>query len=98
MKCSEMNEHQSLVFNLMSNYMSEMIGGCENTLTDCEDGEEEYIRAKRYLSMGHDALKQDIYNAVMAECKNGTYASHAKFAGKEFLMERIECRLVKWGY
>lgn len=93
MKLSEMNVHQRRLFMEMCHYMSEMIGGCENTMQDYPIGSEEYESAKSYLRMGHENLKMDIYNDVIHTCPK-----EARFAGKEFLMERIERRLNKWGY
>ena len=98
MKISEMNAHQKLIFRLMDDYTTDMIAGNENVLLDYPEDSEEYKTAKTYLSMGHEALKQDVYDAVMAQCRKGTNAEHARFAGKDFLLERIEKRLTKWGY
>ena len=98
MKRSEMNVHQKAMFDLMAEIMEEYIGGYENVLLDYSEEEEEYERAKAFLGMGHDKMKEFFYNEVMLACKSGTYASHARFAGGDFLRERIERRMVKWGY
>lgn len=98
MKLSEMNKHQKSMYDLMNEATSEFIGGNENTLQDYEDDTEEYKMAKQFLEMGHNQMKQFFYDYVMRQCKNGEHNEHAKFAGKEFLLERIETRLTKWGY
>lgn len=98
MKRSEMNVHQKAMFDLMAGIMEEYIGGYENTLLDYSEEDEEYKSAKEFLGMGHDEMKEFFYNEVMGCCKSGTNASHARFAGGDFLRERIERRLVKWGY
>lgn len=98
MRRNEMNAHQKAIFDIMTEVCSEYIGGYENTLSDFDEDDEEYVEAKNFLEMGHDKLKDFIYNEVMKECKAGSNASHARFAGKDFLMERIEARLLKWNY
>lgn len=96
MKRSEMNVNQRLLFDTMCYVMSDIIGGCENNLLDYSEDEEEYIEAKKYLSQSHDELKEDIYQMTISEFNKDN--QNAKFAGKKFLLERIEKRLVKWGY
>lgn len=98
MKVSEMNAHEKAIWMLMDEATKEFIGGYENTLSDYEDGTEEYQEAKKFLEMGHDKMKQFFYDYVMNQSKVGSNASHARFAGKEFLLERIETRLNKWNY
>lgn len=98
MKRSEMNAHQRKVFDLMDEITTELIGGYENTLLDFTEDTEEYQRAYEFLHQGHQELADLIYNMVMRECKAGSNAEHARFAGSAFLKERIEVRLTKWGY
>lgn len=98
MKRSEMNTHQRLVFDLMREVMSEYIGGYENTLLDEKPGSVDYEEAKAFLESGREALTKAVYDEVMERCKVGTNATHARFAGSEFLRERIDRRLAKWGY
>lgn len=98
MKVSEMNSHQRAMWQLMDEIMCETIGGLENTMEDCAPDTEEYKNAEAFLNQGHDKLAEYFYREVMDRCKSGSYASHARFAGSAFLKERIERRLVKWGY
>lgn len=93
MKLNEMNEHQKTLVLQMRQYMSDMIGGCENTLQDYPEDSAEYKEASNYLSQGHENLKQDIYEKVMNACPK-----EGRFAGKQFLLDRIESNLNKWGY
>lgn len=51
-----------------------------------------------FLSQGHGELAAYFYNEVMSRCKAGGYYSDARFAGGAFLKEKIERRLMKWGY
>lgn len=97
MKRSEMNLHQREAFDYICEVMSEYIGGYENTLSDFPEGTEEYKEAKDFLGQGHDELKGIIYEEVMAISDTGT-AKHLRFAGTDFIMERIDRRLAKWGY
>jgi hypothetical protein len=98
MKISEMNTHQKAMYYLMDEITCEMIGGAENTMEDYAPETEEYKDAEAFLNQGHDKLAAYFYAHVMNRCKSGSYASHARFAGSEFLKERIERRLQKWGY
>lgn len=98
MKRSEMNAHQRAIFDIMDELTKEYIGGNENTLLDFSEDEEEYQDAYEFLHQGHDQLAEFFYDMVMASCKAGSNAEHARFAGSAFLKERIEKRLTKWGY
>ena len=97
MKLSEMNKHQKEAFRWISSVMSEYIGGYENTLLDYREEDEEYKEAKELLSKPRAELAEIIYSMVMEESDKGT-ARHLRFAGTEFIMERINKRLDKWGY
>ena len=97
MKRSEMNAHQLVAFDFIVYVMSELIAANELSLQDYPEGSEEYEAAKEYLSQGHDALLKDVYDEVMAMADKGT-AKHLRFAGAEFIKERISRRLTKWGY
>jgi len=97
MKRSEMNVHQRQAFDFIVYAMSELVAAFELTLQDEPEDSEEYKAAYEYLHQGHDALKEEIYNEVMELSDAGT-AKHLRFAGKEFIMERIDKRLTKWGY
>lgn len=105
MKISEMNEHQKEAYRLMDEVTSEYIGGYENQLSDTEGWDDEWNisqhqQAEEFLNQGHDRMKQFIYDTIISEARQsrGASSTHLKFAGKEFLMERIEKRLKKWGY
>lgn len=91
----EMNSHEAQVAKLISRATSEIIGGYENTLLDYPEDSEEYKEAKEILT--HDTLFGMIYDYVMEESRSN-YASHIRFAGKQFIEERIEKRLQKEGY
>lgn len=97
MKISEMNAHQKEAYRWISESMSEYIGGYENTLQDYEEEDEEYKEAEEFLNLPHDELVEIIYNDVMAGADKGT-AKHLRFAGAEWIKERISKRLTKWGY
>lgn len=92
----KLNEHEKVVAKLISQAVSEYIGGYENTMLDFEPGCEEYEEAKAFLS-DHNGLVDAIYREVMLESKDNT-RSHIRFAGKQFILDRIESRLAKEGY
>lgn len=97
MKISEMNAHEKVAFQLVCNAMSEWIGGLENQMMDNFEDSEEYKEAKEILGRGHQALEDDIYSMVMADSDKGSL-KHLRFAGENFIRERISRRLTKWGY
>ena len=91
----EMNAHERVIVRLIQQCVSEWIGGLENTMLDYPKGSEEYERAKATLN--HDDLFDAFYSEIMAETKQN-YKSHVRFAGKQFIIDRIESRLTKEGY
>lgn len=97
MKRSEMNAHQLVAFDFIVYAMSELIAAYELTLEDEPEDSEEYKAAKEYLSQGHDELVKIVYDEVMDMADKGT-AKHLRFAGADFIKERISRRLTKWGY
>ena len=98
MKLREMNNHQLTMYKLMDEWTKETIGGYENTLCDYPEDSDDYKIAKDFLSQSHEQLADYFYNIVMSDCKKGSSAEHARFAGSQFLKDRIERRLTKWGY
>lgn len=97
MKFKECNKHEQLAWKLMIEQYNMYIGGLENILEDYNENDKEYQEAKETLS-NHDLLKQFIYDETIAIAEQMRFAKSIKFAGKDFLMERIEKRLVKDGY
>ena len=95
MKRSEMNAHERIAFDAVCEVMSELIAGAELILEDYPEDDEEYLTAKAYLSQPKDKLIDDIYKEVVN--KKGVL-KHLRFAGKDFIIERIDRRLTKWGY
>lgn len=95
MKIREMNKNQRELYMMMDQITSEYIGGYENTMLDYPEDSEEYREANEFLTMGHDAMKDFFFCMISADRES---AKHLKFAGNEFLLERIERRLLKWGY
>lgn len=97
MKRSEMDAHQRQAFDFICEAMSDYIGGYENQLEDFAEGDKEYEEAKAFLAQDRETLIGIIYNEVMNRADKGT-EKHLRFAGKEFITERIDRRLAKWGY
>lgn len=98
MKISEMTSHQKKMYFIMDEIMCEIIGGFENVLEDYDSSSQECKEAEAFLSQGHDELAAYFYDEVMSRCKAGSYSSAARFAGGDFLRERIDKRLKKWNY
>ena len=97
MKRSEMNAHQQQAFDFICEAMSDYIGGYENALEDFAEGEKEHDEAMAFLAQNHETLIGIIYDEVMSRADKGT-EKHLRFAGKDFIVERIDRRLRKWGY
>lgn len=92
-----MNGHEKMAYRFICEAMSEIIGGYENTMMDWEEGTEEYNDAYELLHSGHENLVDFIYCETMALADTGM-AKHMRFAGKDWIRERISKRLTKWGY
>lgn len=97
MKRSEMNEHQKAAFNRVCAEMSEIIGGHENNMMDNPVNSEIYQESAKFLSQPREVLIDYIYDSVMKASDKKT-EKHLRFAGKAFIVERIDRRLAKWGY
>lgn len=107
MKLSEMNARQKKAFYNVVHASNFLIGGLENTMLDNSEDTEAYQDAEKLLA-DHEALKATIYDMAINDiygdgfCQVGEevkkYLKDIRFCGKEFIMERIEKRLVKMGY
>lgn len=91
----QLNMHEKQVKRLIQESVSEWIGGYENTLEDYRPEDQEYKDALEILQ--HDYLFDRIYEDVMKESR-GNYASHIRFAGRQFIVDQIEKRLEAEGY
>lgn len=96
MKRSEMNKHQKEAFDTVKEEYGWIVGGFENTMLDYAEDSEEWKAAANALAH-HDALAEMIYEAVMDQ-PNASTKRALRFAGTEFIKERIERRLQKDGY
>ena len=97
MKISEMNAHQKTAYLIMREEYNNLVGGCENTLLDYSEDSEEYQAAHRTLH-DHEVLRDMIYGEAIATANCRHHAIHMRFAGKEWLFERIDNRLENDGY
>lgn len=91
----EMNQHEKVINRLISQCVTEWIGGLENQVQDSEEDSEEYKNAKAMLN--HDSLFSAFYSDIMVETRKNA-KSHLRFAGKQFIEERIEAALKRNGY
>ena len=107
MKYSEMNARQKKAFKNICNCANWIIGGNENTLEDYEEKSEEYIEAKALLD-DHETLVNLIYSSATTDIyyeggmmfgkQAEKMIKDIRFCGKEWLMERVERRVIKMGY
>ena len=97
MKIGSMDGHQSKMFFLIDEVMSAVLSDYTYCMATNAPHTPQYKEAKIFLSKGHDELVSYFYNEVMS-CTAGSYYRHARFAGGDFLKERIDKRLKKWGY
>ena len=96
MKLSEMNNRQQIAARVAWKNCGDIVGGLENMLLDYEPESKEYKEAERILK-DHDALVKMIYRDVMSDTEK-IYMKHLRFVGKDFIIERIDRRLKRWGY
>jgi hypothetical protein len=96
MKYSEMNLHQQKAFNEMREVYSEIIGGTENILLDFPEDSTDYQDAKKWLAQPAAELANIICEETFKQLRDSD--KNMKFAGKDWLKERIIRRLSKDGY
>lgn len=96
MKLSEMNGNQRMAARLAWDSCGWVVGGYENQMQDNDEGSEDYNSAKEALA-DHDLLVDEIYDHVM-HMTDKSFRKHLRFAGKEFIIDRINGRLARWGY
>lgn len=93
MKISELNGHQARALRMVKEIYNDIIGGWENTLLDYSEDEDEYQRAYKALH-NPEGLVETIYYDVV----RGMSDTEIRFAGKEWIKERIARKLLKDGY
>lgn len=76
---------------------NDIIGGFENTLLDYSEDEEEYKSAKAFLS-NPERIITAVYSETQCEATQRGFAKHIRFAGEQFLKDRIKEKLQKEGY
>lgn len=87
------------IINRLANYY---IAGCENTISDYDEHDEEYIEAKATLD-DHKSLVKDIYDMCMDDDDIGLDLGFAstkdiRFCGKKRIMEMCEAVVCACGY
>ena len=97
MKIGNLDGHQSKMFFLIDEVMSAVLSDFKYDMATSAPYTPQYKKAKAFLSQGHDELVTYFYNKVMS-CTAGGYYSNARFAGGDFLKEKIDKRLKQYGY
>ena len=96
-KFSELNSNQKIVYRIVIDECSNYIGGYENQLDDNQEGTEDWQEAYDALHKSHEELVDIIMRWVRGnslwECNE-----HLHFVSLEWIRERIDRRLKKWGY
>lgn len=98
------NERQAEILANMYYAGCSLIGGLENTISDCDPEDSWYINAEAMLK-NHDKLVAQVYN----DCLNGfygcgiegpqrAYQKHYNFAGNEFIEKCAEAVVQAMGY
>ena len=107
MKYSELNERQKKAFKNIKYAAYNLIGGLENTLSDCNEESEDYKYADSLLH-SHDSLVYEIYNMALSGFYREGFEGFGdqykemvrdiRLCGKESLMRLVEDRVCKEGY
>lgn len=87
MKLNEMNKHQKTACLRIMEEINWIIGGYENAISD---GHIEKMPTR-------EDLIQEIYGAVTSDGAHQDVVKEIRLAGKKFIIERIEKRLVTLG-
>ena len=95
MKLGNMDCHQSKMFFLMDEVMSEIISDFRYYMAVYAPYTPEHKKAKVFFLQSHDELAAYFYNEVMSRCSG--YYNHARFAGSDFLKASINKRLKQYG-
>ena len=98
MKLGNMDCHQSKMFFLMDEVMSEIISDYRYYMAVYAPYTPQHKTAKVFFLKEHDELASYFYNEVMSRCKTDSYYRDALFAGGDFLKESINKRLKLYGY
>ena len=96
MKIGNYNGHQSKMLFLIDEVMSAVISDCEYYMAVYNSHIPQHKEAKAFLSQGHDKLAAYFYKEVMRRSAHDSYYRHARFAGSDFLKEKIDKRLKLW--
>ena len=97
MKIGSMDCHQSKMFFLMDEVMSEIISDFRYYMAVYAPYTQEHKKAKVFLFQSHNELIAYFYNEVMSRCKSDSYYRDALFAGSDFLKASINKRLKQFG-
>ena len=89
-------KHEIAMKGLIREYIDVWVGGYENTILDFPEGTPERKEAEDFLYRTPAAtLLEWFYDEVMSNCKAGSNAEHARFAGSEFLRAQLGVYIIK---
>ena len=94
----KLNRHQQYVMELINEAFLDGFLGYENTLNDFPKDSEEYKRAYEVINATRDEKIKMIYNLVVYYTNCNEHDKHIRFAGTDWIKERISKRLEKYGY
>lgn len=92
------NKHEIAMLGLIREEIDILVGGYENQMMDSPVDSKDYKDAYNYLyeTPAKDLL-EEFYDLVMARCKAGSNAEHARFAGSAFLRAKLGLYIIKNG-
>lgn len=89
-------KHEMAMLMLIREEVDILVGGYENAMLDSPSDSASYKEAYEYLYETPAAeLLEEFYNLVMARCKAGSNAEHARFAGSAFLRAKLGLYIIK---
>lgn len=88
---------QKQAWRIAVDAVNEYIGGFENQMEDCEEGTEDWKQAYDALHCGHDEIVETCLLWARSSWE-WEHLDHIHFVGLDFLRERVEKRVTKYGY
>lgn len=95
---TKLNGHQSYALGLINEAFLDSFLGYENTLQDAPKDSEDYKRACEVLNAPREVKIERLYRMVAYYTNKSEHDRHIRFAGADWIKERISKKLEKYGY
>ena len=90
------NKHELAMLGIIREEVDILVGGYENEMLDNPTDSDNYKKAYAYLyETPAKELLEEFYDLVMARCKAGSNAEHARFAGSTFPRAKLGAYIIK---